>query len=92
MKRFYFKVYAEPQLLRIDGHISRGKVVLELRCPKAPLTFALKTSNGAPFFCVRHYARSGFASTDKPPCHLRLTHSRAVAILPNQVPAAWRFR
>ena len=33
--------------------------------PWVPLTFFKKTSSGAHFFVVRHYARSGFAFTEK---------------------------
>ena len=39
-----------------------------------PLRFRIKSSSGARFLFVRHYARSGFAFTEKPPSRFRSTH------------------
>ena len=39
-----------------------------------PLTFLIFSSSGAHILIVKHYARSGFASAEKQPCHFRLTY------------------
>ena len=42
--------------------------------PWVPFTFLIKSSSGAHFFFVRHYARSGFAFTEKSPSCFRSTY------------------
>ena len=59
----------------LDMLIPAGKMCLELGCPSLPLTCLKKSSSGTHFFVVRHYVRSGFASTDKQRNCFRSTHA-----------------